>query len=98
MAYNQTYVNMPTRQLDLKYRDEYETTLELLREHLMDHPNDYDALTDAGYILFCLGRIQEANRHFQVAARKMAIKNFGPSQYVPVKGVYFDIPGKKGVE
>ncbi|MBI5723116.1 MAG: hypothetical protein HZA50_04095 [Planctomycetes bacterium] len=97
MAYNQTYINMPTRRLDLKYRGEYETALELLHEHLMDNPDDYDALTDAGYILFCLGRIQEANRHFQAAARKMATRNFGPSEYVPVKGVCFDVSGAKAV-
>lgn len=73
---------------ELKFIDEYEELLACLQEYLMHHPQDYEALSDAGTVLFCLGRVDEANKHFRAAAKVAAVKTFGKryvqSRQIPV--------------
>jgi len=56
--------------LELAEVGRYEEALEYIQEHLNANPNDAEALNDAGAILHCIGRPQEAISHL-VKARSL---------------------------
>ncbi len=45
----------------------YEQALEQVRKHLVNEPNDTEALNDAGAILYAMGRFEEAIDHLRAA-------------------------------
>ncbi len=59
------------RALELAWAGSHEEALELLREHLLAHPGDGEALNDAGALLYALGRYDEAARHLARAADRL---------------------------
>jgi len=56
------------RSLALAAAGEHQPALDLLREHLLDHPRDARALALAGEMLLALGRAEEAASHLEQAA------------------------------
>jgi len=56
--------------LELAEAGKYQEALACIQEHLCTAPNDAQALNDAGAILYCLGRSDEAIDHF-VKARSL---------------------------
>lgn len=52
---------------ELAEKGQYEQALGLLQSYLKEHPQDPEALNDAGTILYCLHRGQEAIEYFQKA-------------------------------
>jgi glycosyltransferase involved in cell wall biosynthesis len=60
---NQSY----QQALTLAERGQHEQALGLIQEYLRSHPDDGEALNDAGTILFCMGRGLEAIEHFEKA-------------------------------
>jgi len=55
------------RAVELARAGRHEEALDVLREHLLRHPLDAEALNDAGAILYALGRLDEATRHLETA-------------------------------
>lgn len=55
------------RGLELAEAGKHEEALECLREHLLHHPKDGQALNDAGALLYSLGRFDEAVEHLRLA-------------------------------
>ncbi len=56
--------------LELAEIGEYEDALGYIQEHLGSSPNDTEALNDAGAILHCMGRSDEAVKHL-IKARNL---------------------------
>jgi len=63
----QTELNHYQRGLELASAGRHQEGLNCLREHLRTRPNDAQALNDAGAILHCLGRTEEAVGHLTKA-------------------------------
>lgn len=53
--------------MDLAEAGRHEEALTLIQEHLLDNPNDGEALNDAGALLYALGRFGEAAEHLKMA-------------------------------
>jgi len=66
----QTGVSAYQRGLELAEAENYEAALGCIREHLRTAPEDAQALNDAGAILHCLGRFEDAIAHL-VKAHKL---------------------------
>lgn len=66
----QTGANVYQRGLELAEAGKYEAALGCIREHLRVAPQDAQALNDAGAILHCLGRCEDAVAHL-VKARAL---------------------------
>ncbi|MHC4544306.1 MAG: glycosyltransferase [Planctomycetota bacterium] len=62
--------NHHQRGLELAETGKYQEALACIQEHLCEAPDDAQALNDAGTILYCLGRPDEAIDHF-VKARSL---------------------------
>jgi len=56
--------------LELAEQGKYQEALECIQGYLRVSPNDVEALNDAGAILYCLGRTNEAINHF-IKARNL---------------------------
>ena len=65
----QTGMNAYRRGSELAEAGEYEAALSCMREHLRGAPNDAQALNDAGAILHCLGRSNDAIEYLRQAHR-----------------------------
>ncbi|HUS92819.1 MAG TPA: tetratricopeptide repeat protein [Phycisphaerae bacterium] len=57
--------------LELTAAGRHEEALALLREHLLGHPRDGEALNDAGALLYALGRFEQAERHLRLAVEHL---------------------------
>ncbi len=57
--------------LDLATDGRHEQALAVLREHLLAHPADGEALNDAGALLYGLGRFEEAIRHLDMGLHQL---------------------------
>ncbi|MHC5059882.1 MAG: glycosyltransferase [Planctomycetota bacterium] len=55
------------RGVELAEAGQHEQALECMNQHLKANPKDGDAHNDAGAILYCLGKVEEAIRHFEKA-------------------------------
>ncbi len=66
----QTGVNTYERGLELAEAGKFEAALSCIRQHLQTAPQDAQALNDAGAILHCLGRSEDAVAHL-VQAHKL---------------------------
>ena len=57
-------LNLYQRGLELAKSCRYQEALACIQEHLCTAPDDVQAMNDAGSILYCLGRFDEAIEHF----------------------------------
>ena len=55
------------RAVELAEAGQHEQALECINQHLNAYPNDGQAWNDAGAILYCLGRVNEAIEYFEKA-------------------------------
>lgn len=55
------------RAVELAEAGQHEQALRCIEQHLKANPNDGQAWNDAGAILYCLGRVDEAIEHFEKA-------------------------------
>ena len=55
------------RAVELAEAGQHEQALHCIEQHLKANPNDGQAWNDAGAILYCLGRVDEAIEHFEKA-------------------------------
>jgi hypothetical protein len=67
-----TPASLHRQALQLAGLGRHEEALAALREHLLGHPQDGEALNDAGALLYGLGRYQESARHLEMALAQLA--------------------------
>ncbi len=65
--------------LDLAEQGSHQESLVYFQRHLEDQPNDAEALSDAGAVLYCLGETDQAIEHFKKAVA--ADNNYGQSYW-----------------
>ena len=70
--------NKHARGLALAEAGRTEKALAAVREHLLDHPADGEALNDAGVLLYGLGRIDEAVEHLKAAVAQLTGREAQP--------------------
>jgi tetratricopeptide (TPR) repeat protein len=56
-----------TKGLELAEQGDHQESLVYMQRHLQDQPNDAEALSDTGAILYCLGETERAVEHFKKA-------------------------------
>jgi tetratricopeptide (TPR) repeat protein len=68
-----------TKALELAERGDHQESLVYFQQHLQDQPNDAEALSDTGAVLYCLGETDQAVEHFKKAVT--ADKYYGQSYW-----------------
>jgi len=56
-----------TKALELAEQGKHQESLVYMQRHLQDQPNDAEALSDTGAVLYCLGQTDQAVEHFKKA-------------------------------
>ena len=68
-----------TKGLELAEEGNHAESLVYMQRYLEEHPNDAEALSDTGAVLYCLGQMDQAVEHFKKAVD--ADKNYGQSYW-----------------
>lgn len=68
-----------TKGLELAEQGNHQESLVYFQRHLQEQPNDAEALSDAGAVLYCLGETDQAVEHFKKAITADA--NYGQSYW-----------------
>lgn len=68
-----------TKALELAEQGHHQESLECMQLHLQDNPNDAEALSDTGAVLYCLGETDQAVEYFKKAVA--ADNDYGQSYW-----------------
>lgn len=74
-----THSESYTKGLQLAEQGDHQESLVYFQQHLEKQPNDAEALSDAGAVLYCLGETEQSIEHFKKAV--IADNNYGQSYW-----------------